>query len=371
MTATATKDVTPVVLSHAGLDALIAALAVDRQVIGPVRRDGAVVYEPVSSVADLPRGWVDDQAGGTYRMRREGDRLFGYTVGPSSWKRFLHPPKQVLWRAGDGAITPEPIAKERFAFLGVRGCELAAIAVQDKVFLDGPYRDPHYAARRAAAFIVAVNCTRAGGTCFCVSMETGPKAAPGYDIALTEIGGELLAEAGSDAGGMILSAVPTRPATQADLDAAAAGIAGAEAQMGRAINTEGLADLLTDNPDHPRWDVVADRCLNCANCTMVCPTCFCTTVDEVSALDSDATTRESRWASCFTTEFSYVHGGAVRPGAKSRYRQWMTHKLGSWWDQFDMSGCTGCGRCVTWCPVGIDITEEAAAIRSDLEAEGG
>ncbi|MCI2397808.1 4Fe-4S dicluster domain-containing protein [Aliiroseovarius sp. N1Y82] len=347
------------------LDQLVQTLAKDRQVMGPVRRDGAVVYEEIQGVDDLPRGWIDEQEGGHYRLKREGDKLFGYTVGPSSWKRFLHPPKQTLWRAGGGGITPEPIAEDRFAFLGVRGCELAAIQVQDKVFMDGPYRDPHYAARRENLFIVAVNCTRAGATCFCASMDTGPKVNPGYDIALTEIDGGLLAEVGSDAGGAALAALTSRPATEADLAAAAQGIKDAEGQMGRKLNTDGLADILKDNPDHPRWSVVADACLNCANCTMVCPTCFCTTVDEVSALDSDEVSRENRWASCFTTEFSYVHGGAVRPGAKARYRQWMTHKLGTWWDQFDSSGCTGCGRCITWCPVGIDITEEAAAIRGE------
>jgi sulfhydrogenase subunit beta (sulfur reductase) len=370
--------VSPVVLTQEGLDRLIEVLAAQGyEVAGPVRRDGAVVYGEVFSSTDLPRGWIDVQEGGSYRLKREGDAFFGYTVGPDSLKRFLHPPKQELWRAhldGDAPrIVPEPVARGRHAFIGVRACELAAIQVQDKVFLDGPFRDPHYAARRENLFMVTVNCGRAGATCFCSSMGAGPKAGQGYDISLTEIGDGFLAETGSEAGAALLADLPSRPAQAADLEAAQAAIANAEAGMGRKLDTEGLPELMTRNHSHPRWDEVAKRCLNCANCTMVCPTCFCTTVDEVSDLEGREAARVQRWASCFTTEFSYVHGGPVRAGAASRYRHWISHKLSTWHEQFGTSGCTGCGRCITWCPVGIDITEEVAAIRGvDLEgADGG
>ena len=366
----------PVVMDHAALDRLIAVLAGDgRRVIGPTLRDGAVIYDDLGSGADLPRGWIDEQAGGRFRLVKKGTALFGYTVGPATWKRFLHPPEQRLWRARlDGEaprILPEPLSDERMAFIGVRACELAAIAIQDKVFLDGPYRDPHYAKRRKNLFIVAVNCSRAGGTCFCSSMGTGPKVGQGYDIALTEIGDELVAEAGSESGAVVLAGLPSRPARGGDREAAKRAVARAEAGMGRKLDTVGLPGLLAASRSHPRWDEVAKRCLNCANCTMVCPTCFCTSVDEVSDLEGRECARVSRWASCFTTEFSHVHGGPVRMGAASRYRQWMSHKLGTWHEQFGTSGCTGCGRCITWCPVGIDITEEAAAIRGGEGAHGG
>jgi formate hydrogenlyase subunit 6/NADH:ubiquinone oxidoreductase subunit I len=341
------------------------------RVIGPRLRDGAIVYDGIGSVADLPRGVLDEQEGGHYRTYQDGDAYFGYVVGPTSWKRFLHPPRQVLWRAEARASTPtihaEPVAGERYAFLGVRGCELAAIAVQDRVFMEGPYRDPHYAARREAAFIVAVNCGRAAGTCFCSSMGTGPKADKGYDVALTEIAtGEdaaFLIEAGSDKGQSLLDSLSSRQATDDDLAAAAQATRQAESQIKRRIDTDGISELLKSRYDHPRWNDVAARCLSCANCTMACPTCFCTTVVEIGDLQGAETARVQRWDSCFTADFSYIHGGAVRPSPVSRYRQWMTHKLATWHDQFGTSGCTGCGRCITWCPVGIDITEEAAAIR--------
>ena len=101
----------------------------------------------------------------------------------------------------------------------------------------------------------------------------------------------------------------------------------------------------------------------CGNCTLVCPTCFCATVQDTTDV-SGTVERDREWASCFDVEHSYLHGGSVRETTRARYRQWMTHKLSTWWDQFGTSGCVGCGRCVTWCPVGIDITEEAAAIRA-------
>ena len=123
-----------------------------------------------------------------------------------------------------------------------------------------------------------------------------------------------------------------------------------------------VAMLLRRNLEHRAWSRVAERCLGCANCTMVCPTCFCATVEDTTDLSGAIAERRRKWDSCFTCEFSSIHGGSIRRSGAARYRQWMTHKLSSWWQQFETSGCVGCGRCIVWCPVGIDITEEAHAI---------
>jgi ferredoxin len=358
----------------AGLQALIEALASrSYHVLGPTVRDGAVVYDAISGIADLPAGWTDAQEAGRYRLQRRNDEaLFGYAVGPHSWKRFLHPPIESLWtmRRSDGKVTISDSAapERRFAFLGVRACELQAIAIQDRVLCDGPYPDTAYAMRRQEAFLVAVNCGQAGGTCFCASMQTGPKAKAGFDLALTELmdGGrhDFLVEVGSPAGASLLEQLPSRPASAADRASADRVIARTAGEMGRTLETAGLKELLQSNFDHPRWDEVAARCLSCGNCTMVCPTCFCTTIEDHSDLEGASAERLRKWDSCFTLGFSYLHGGSVRTSPRSRYRQWMTHKLASWFDQFGTSGCVGCGRCITWCPTGIDITEEAAAIRT-------
>ncbi len=275
-------------------------------------------------------------------------------------------PAQVLFHARtDGETTAEAPQEtpSPLAFIGVRSCDLHAIAIQDRVLMGGRYVDPHYAARRTGAFIVAVNCAVAGGTCFCASMNTGPAATSGYDLVLTELGPErFLLASGSERGAKIFATLPAEPATEGDHAEAAAISERTAASMGRAMQSDGVRELLQANLEHPRWDDVAARCLSCANCTMVCPTCFCTSVEDASDLDGAGAERSRRWDSCFTMDFSYVHGGSVRASPKSRYRQWMTHKLSTWWDQFDSSGCVGCGRCITWCPVGIDITEEVRAI---------
>jgi len=369
----------PSVITRDGLAALIAGLRADGfRVLGPTRRDDAIVYDDIETLGDLPAGWTDEQDGGHYRLkRRDDDALFGYAVGPHAWKRFLHPPLLRLWSAQRDAtgihVTTEPDPTERFAFLAVRSCELHAIAIQDRVFLEGPFVDRHYQARRDGVFIVAVNCAQAGGTCFCTSMNTGPKATQGYDLALTEFPGdahEFLMEVGSDRGAEMLARLPQRAVEQADLDRAAGIVAHTAASMGRQMRSDDLHDLLLNNLEHKRWDDVAERCLTCGNCTAVCPTCFCTSVSDANDL-AGGTERTRRQDSCFTTDFSYIHGGSVRASPKSRYRQWMTHKLATWVDQFGTSGCVGCGRCITWCPVGIDITEEVRAIRGDAPVARG
>lgn len=342
------------------------------RVVGPTVREGAIVYDDVSTVDELPVGWTDTQDGGTYRLTRRADRaLFGYVVGPHSWKKFLHPPVLRLWQArrqgNDVQIVDTTEAAPRYAFIGVRACELHAMAVQDKVFMHGAYTDPAYAARREAAFIIAVNCGQAGGTCFCVSMQTGPKATSGFDLALTEVltaaRHYFVVEVGSAQGAEIIRNVPHHQAQTQDIDAAERIVARTAGQMGRTLDTTGIKELLYRNMEHPRWDEVAARCLSCANCTMVCPTCFCTTVEDVTDLTGQHAERWRKWDSCFTLDFSYLHGGSVRASTKARYRHWLTHKLATWIDQFGTSGCVGCGRCITWCPVAIDITQEVQAIR--------
>ncbi len=363
------------VIERSNFDGLFPALSSrGYTIVGPTVRDQAIVYDEIRSVADLPVGWTDEQDGGRYRLRRRDDEaLFGYAVGPHSWKQYQLPPTVKLWdarideRGGLVNLTEPHRTSVRYAFFGARSCELHAMGILDRVLLGGPHPDPADRERAEGAFVVAVQCGQAGGTCFCVSMRTGPVAERGFDLAVTEVIEDdrhyFAVEVGSVRGGEVLEDVPHQPAAGHDRVAAEAVHARTASQMGRELDTDGIKELLYRNYEHARWDEVAERCLTCGNCTMVCPTCFCTTVEDVTDLAGEHVERNQHWDSCFTVDYSHIHGGAVRGSSRSRYRQWMTHKLATWHDQFGTSGCVGCGRCITWCPVGIDITEEARAIR--------
>ncbi|MFI6358146.1 4Fe-4S dicluster domain-containing protein [Streptomyces sp. NPDC050743] len=340
-------------------------------VVGPTARDGAIVLAELRSADELPYGWGVELEAGRYRLRKRPDgAAFANAAGPQSWKSFLHPARVREWSAdrveGELVFTADQATPPRYAFLGVRPCDLRAIAIQDRVLTGGAYRDPGYEGRRSGALLIVVECTEPGATCFCVSMGTGPAAGPGYDLVMTEVvdedGHRFWMRSGSEEGAEILAELPARPADPETQEMARAGVTAAADRMGRTMPEADLRELMAGTLDAPRWDDVAGRCLTCGNCTMVCPTCFCTTTEDVTDLTGDHAERWRLWDSCFDLDFSQLHGGPVRASSRSRYRQWMTHKLGTWYDQFGSSGCVGCGRCIVWCPVGIDITEEAAAL---------
>ncbi len=390
MPATGTRVGGRVVIDPAGLACLVDSLRADgRTVVGPTVRDGALTYAEIAGLDDLPRGVGDVQDAGHYRLRERSDEaLFGYASAAQSAKPWLFAARQLLWRgrrtAESFTVEPGEHPPRKLALLGVRGCDLRSIGIHDQVLggagRDGTGRsggghgvDVHYRAARDDLLILAVSCGEPSGTCFCASMGTGPHPGAGADLVLTEIlptdsdvaqDHRFVVEVVTEPGAAALDGVPTRAAGAADLSAAEAVVRQAAARMGRTMETDGLRELLYEAVDSPHWELIAQRCLACTNCTLVCPTCFCTTVQDVSDLDGAQAERWRVWDSCFTAGFSYMHGGSVRESTAARYRQWMTHKLAAWQDQFGSSGCVGCGRCITWCPAAIDITAEAAALRS-------
>lgn len=374
-----------------GLDELIAALgSAGYRTLGPVVRNDTIVHGSLTGVDALPSGFHDHQSPGHYDLVHCDDgELFGWAVGPASFKSELFPPHQIVWKAStapDGFSVEEPSEEARpVAMVGARPCELAGLEVLDRV-LGTRGADPVYSRRREAAFVAVVECGAPAADCFCTSMGTGPEASGAFDLALTELydppdrldpdnpmpaaGHRFLVNVGSELGSELLDKISHHAAGEQDLARRQAILATARKRVGRFLDTEGLASILERNIESRRFEEVAERCLACGNCTMVCPTCFCSDIRDASDLDGGAR-HERTWSSCFDLEHSYLHGGAIRRSVSSRYRQWLTHKLSTWWEQFGTSGCVGCGRCITWCPVGIDLTAEAAAIRASDGASHG
>ena len=381
-----------------GLQTLLDVLVTSGyEVLAPNVVDGVVAIRPTTSVDQLPWGWSDDQQPGAYRLRRvERDERFGYAVGAQSWKPLLHRPRvqtlSITQKPRVGAASGDEADEVRVdvvrndphkrAFLGVRPCELAAIGRHDTVLRDGEHPDREYGAARSGTLIIAVDCTRPAATCFCASMGTGPlvtEDSPAHDLRITEIVARpdqgdapirYRLAAASAAGRLVVDAVraqnPGRPADAGDEADVADAADTAVASMVRHVTTDGLPEMMLESYAATRWESIAERCLACGNCTSVCPTCFCTKLLDVTDLSGAGAERWREWDTCYSSEFSRLGGDVVRTSVSSRYRQWLVHKLGTWHDQFGESGCVGCGRCITWCPVGIDLTEELPLLHAEL-----
>jgi ferredoxin len=343
-------------------------------VIAPVVRNGVVRLAPVQQTAEIARGVRDEQSAGKYSLvSDDAGLMFQYAAAMDSAKRFLFPPMQRLYQVhveGNRFLLDEgPPTPPRLAFFGLRPCDLAALQVLDRVFgVNDPQKmrcegEYYFDQTRRDALLIVVNCNRPAGTCFCASMDTGPEAGEGYDLSLTELRNGFVVAVGSPTGQEIIAKLALRPPTESELELAELKMARAREQMGRHLDTRGLKEHLDRSIEHPHWNDVAKRCLSCGGCTMVCPSCFCSTVTDVTHLAEIPASRERLWASCFTHQFSYTTAGPVRNSAAGRYRHWLRHKFCTFFDQFGTSGCVGCGRCITWCPSGIDITEEAKRIQ--------
>lgn len=349
------------------------------KLLGPTVRDEVIIYDELQSAQDLPIGWGDEQDPGYYRLKQRNDKAyFGYNLGPHSWKKYLFPSREKIWSARKQTnnklviLQETPPQDEKMAFIGVRACEMQAIVVLDKVFNTKLAVYQQYQRRRDHTFILAVNCTTAANTCFCDSMQSGPAHKGGYDLALTEVIDDsqhyFLVTSGSPEGKELCKTLALKPASEADRQQAECRVEATKEKMIRKVDNEHVHEVLMHSLESKQWDELATRCINCANCTMACPTCFCSDTEDVVSMDGSHVDRWQSWESCFNLSHSYIHGGSVRSSAQSRYRQWLTHKFGTWWDQFGVSGCVGCGRCITWCPVGIDVTEELKKLHQEYYA---
>ena len=356
------------------LSFLFTTLRDSHRIIGPKIESGVSVLGEID-VHDIPEGYEDHQKPGRYRLvKGERTEIFSFSVGPDSFKRFLHPPVSEMFafkssKTGIAMTAPERQG-EPLAFIGVRACDLTALKLYDRVFLEGPAKDHLYESLRKDSLVIALDCSYPGDNCFCHATGTGPSVADGFDMALTELDESFLVETGTVAGQRLLDRLPLEEATEGDREKRAVRTERCLGMMKKSIRADDLPGLIYRSLDHPRWMDIAERDLECGNCTQVCPTCFCNSRYDLVRLAGISPrsrevfgTRVRKWDSCFSRNFARVHGGNFRPSRPARYRHWMAHKLAYTVEQFGLPGCVGCGRCITWGPAGIDITEEMEALR--------
>lgn len=329
--------------------------------------NGAIAFREIAGNEGLPKGIQVEQSPGRYKLGADPEgRYFAWANGPQAIKPLVFAPREDVWRVqrnANGKLEFKACRTEpdRIALIGVRACDLAALKLQDAHFLEGEFPDANYKSRREGLFLVAVQCAEPAATCFCASTGDGPTPSEGFDLSLVELPGGFLIYAGSERGHEVLAMLKLDQASPEKIQSAREQGEAAARKQSRRLPSQDLRPLIMNNLEHARWDEVAARCLSCGNCTAVCPTCFCSSeFDEPANFAESAHIRQ--WDSCFNEGHAYIHGHNVRPDTRSRYRQWLSHKLASWHDQYGRSGCVGCGRCISWCPAGIDLTEEIAAI---------
>lgn len=369
------KTMDTIKIKKAFLKFIFETLSKSHRIIGPkIENDVLILTE--TGFEDIPSGYKDRQKPGSYKISKENENdIFSFSIGPDSFKRFFHPPMKELFnfKKTKKAISLTPVLKNEkpLALIGVRACDISAIKLYDRVFLEGVVRDSNYESLRKDALIIGVNCLYPGDNCFCSSMGTGPEIKDNFDIAITELKDCFLMEIGSVAGKKIIEGLPSDRVEESDMNEKASVIENCRRLIKKSVRAEELPWLIYKNLEHPRWSDIARRDLECGNCTQVCPTCFCNSSYDYLQLSGVANksseisgVRVMKWDSCFSRNFARVHGGNFRPSRRARFRQWMSHKLAYTFEQFGLTGCVGCGRCITWCPAGIDITQELEALRS-------
>ena len=324
----------------------IDALRSEHRVFGPVKERNYVAFREISSSTDL---FMEYQ-----------------TTMLSPGKMFIYKPREdILKFRMEAPVSIEEITPtiEKQVIVGIHPCDINAILYLDKTFL-GVFPDPFYKARRENTILIGLNCMQVSENCFCSSVGAGPflKAQAGYDMILTDFGEDYLVEIKHSKASELFTikgkeAGPDEWRVKSEKEETVL------KSFKKVIDIDGLDDLFMKNLDHPVWTTTADeRCLSCSNCVMVCPTCFCYDIVDETSMDLKGVRRIRQLDACQDLRFAEVHAGNFRLRRASRLRQFVIHNL-NYTNQYGVIKTVGCGRCITWCPTKIDLTEMAKEIQ--------
>lgn len=293
----------------------------------------------------------------------------------NSIKKFIHPQKEVMFNytthaaKEDCNLLHEVMPEGKTAVFGVSSCDARSVVLNGLVFVNDPTnfaQCPYYDARWTNTVFIGLACNEPCAVCFCHATGGHPHGEEGLDIQLVDMGDEYLVKVLTEKGQAVAGLFDMKPAGDgikagaADKAKAALEAMPKDLKMGQAVGVDQM-----DVFDLPVWDDMAARCLNCGVCTFVCPTCYCFDIqDENKGTDGQ---RYRLWDSCMFPLYSYhASGHNPRPTKTERLRQRFMHKLNYFPTRHeDKLSCVGCGRCVLYCPVNIDIREVASRMKKD------